>query len=165
MAVDRMRTLRGALAGGVAAGVWLAQQPLDKRVFGSDYDDAVLLSRIAGSGPAVGALLHIQNGMLFGAVYANLARRLRVPAALRGPLAGLAEHVATWPAIVLVDSSLAGNGRAFAQGAWRHLLFGAVLGELERRLGAREGEPEPVDEEAVASNGHGSVERLVVSGH
>jgi hypothetical protein len=165
MAVDRMRTLRGALAGGVAAGVWLAQQPLDKRVFGCDYDDARLLARLSGGGPAAGALLHVQNGMLFGAVYANVVRRAHVPAVLRGPLAGLAEHVVTWPAIVLVDSSLAGNGRAFAQSAWRHLLFGAVLGELERRLNPRDGGVEPVDEEAVASNGHGSVERLVVSGN
>jgi hypothetical protein len=29
---------------------------------------------------------------------------------------------------------LAGNGRALAQATWRHLLFGVVLGELERRL-------------------------------
>ena len=37
------RVLRGALAGAAAAGVWGAQQPLDKRVFGVDYDDAELL--------------------------------------------------------------------------------------------------------------------------
>ena len=45
MALDRTRTLRGALAGAVAAGVWAAQQPLDKRVFGSRYDDVELLGK------------------------------------------------------------------------------------------------------------------------
>jgi hypothetical protein len=39
MAIDRARTLRGALAGGVAAAVWALQQPVDKRVFGCAYDD------------------------------------------------------------------------------------------------------------------------------
>jgi hypothetical protein len=163
MAVDRMRTLRGALAGGVAAAVWLGQQPLDKRVFACDYDDARLLSRLVGASPATGAALHIQNGALFGAVYANVAPRVRLPAILRGPLAGLAEHVLTWPSIALVDAPLASSGRAFAQGAWRHLLFGFVLGELERRLNGP-AELEPVDDAAVASNGHGSVDHLVASG-
>ena len=47
MAFDATRTLRGALAGAAAAAVWAAQQPLDKRVFGVDYDDAELLGRLA----------------------------------------------------------------------------------------------------------------------
>ena len=38
------------------------------------------------------------NGALFGAAYANAAHSLPLPAAARGPLAGLAEHLATWPA-------------------------------------------------------------------
>jgi xanthosine utilization system XapX-like protein len=162
MAVDTSRTLRGALAGGAAAAAWLAQQPLDKRVFACDYDDARLLARLVGGDAATGAALHIQNGLVFGAVYANVVRRIPGPAVLRGPLAGLAEHVVSWPAIVLVEPSLAGNGRAFAQGAWRHLLFGLVLGELERRLNPAR-ELQPVDEAAVASNGHGSPAHLVTS--
>jgi hypothetical protein len=163
MAVDSSRTLRGALAGGVAAAVWLAQQPLDKRVFGSEYDDADVLARLVGGSPAVGVALHIQNGLAFGAAYAHLAPRMRVPPALRGPLAGLAEHVASWPALVLVDSSLAGSGRAFAQGAWRHVLFGVVLGELERRLSPPGRTRAAIDEAAVASNGHGSPAHVVTS--
>ena len=39
MALNGTRTLRGALAGATAAAVWAAQSPLDKRVFGVDYDD------------------------------------------------------------------------------------------------------------------------------
>ena len=56
-----------------------------------------------------------------------------------------------------------GNGRAFAQATWRHLLFGVVLGELERRLNAPpEPPPGPPYEEVAATNGHGSLEHAVV---
>jgi hypothetical protein len=161
--MDHTRTLRGAVAGGVAAAVWLAQQPLDRRVFGVDHDDAELLAALAGRPLAVGAALHLQNGALFGAVYANVASVVPVPAPLRGPLAGLVEHLATWPTMALVRPELWRSGRAFAQATWRHLVFGAVLGELERRLNPPPG-PRPVDEAAVASNGHGSAAHLVASG-
>jgi len=91
---------------------------------------------------------------------------------LRGPLAGLAEHLATWPGTLVIDRLPLGRGfpklwgdpRAFAQATWRHLLFGAVLGELERRLNPPEAEPEPIDAAAAASNGHGSAEHLVATG-
>jgi xanthosine utilization system XapX-like protein len=165
MAFDRTRVLRGALAGSVGAAVWLVLQPLDRRAFGHDYDDAELLGRLlAGERPeaaTLGAVIHLQNGALFGAVYAAVAPSLPVPPVLRGPLAGLVEHLATWPAMALVDPALFRSGRAFAQSAWRHVLFGLVLGELERRLNPPGGELEPVDEAAVASNGHGSAAHLV----
>ena len=168
MAFDRTRSLRGALAGSLAAAVWLAQQPLDKRAFDLDHDDAELLGRLVARGrgaeSAVGAFLHLQNGALFGAVYAGLAPSLPVPPVLRGQLAGLAEHLATWPATAIVEPRLWGSGRAFAQATWRHLLFGVVLGELERRLNPPLDELEPVDDAAVASNGHGSAAHLVASG-
>jgi hypothetical protein len=168
MYFDRTRTLRGALAGSVGAAVWLAQQPLDRRVFGCDHDDAELLGRlVAGGRPeaaAVGTVLHLQNGALFGAAYATLAPELRVPPVLRGPLAGLVEHLATWPALAFVDPRLFRSRRGFAQSAWRHALFGLVVGELERRLNPPAGDLEPVDEAAVASNGHGSAAHLVASG-
>ncbi len=70
------RTLRGALAGAAAAGVWAAQQPLDKQVFGSDYDDVELLGKFVTSESAwlpIGLAMHLQNGALFGAAYANVA--------------------------------------------------------------------------------------------
>jgi hypothetical protein len=176
MAFDGTRTLRGALAGATAAAVWAAQQPLDKQVFGVDHDDAELLGRLARAhGPAalpVGLALHVANGAVFGALYANVAPSLPGPPALRGAAAGLAEHLATWPGTLVLDRldvgrglpRLWGNPRAFAQGTWRHLLFGAVMGELERRLNPPETEPEPVDAEAAASNGHGSAEHLVTAG-
>jgi hypothetical protein len=173
MAVDRTRTLRGALAGATAAAVWAAQQPLDQRVFGCEYDDVELLGRFVTSGRAaypVGLAMHIANGALFGAMYANASRGVPIPSFLRGPLAGLAEHFATWPGTAALSHvhpasddlpQLWGSGRAFAQATWRHLLFGTVLGELERRLNPPDSEPQPIDPAAVASNGHGSAEYVV----
>ena len=176
MAFDATRTLRGALAGAAAAAVWAAQQPLDKRVFGVDYDDAELLGRLARvRAPAtqpVGLAIHLANGAAFGALYANVAPSLPGPGLARSAAAGLAEHLATWPGTLVIDRlslgrdfpKLWGDPRAFAQATWRHLLFGALLGELERRLNPRDAEPEPIDAAAVASNGHGSVEHLVATG-
>ncbi len=170
MALDRTTALRGALAGAAAAGVWAAQQPFDKRVFGVDYDDVDLLGRLVTgrSSYGVGLALHLANGAVFGALYAAAAPALPVAAPLRGPLAALAEHLATWPATAALARArpdlapLWPSRRAFAQATWRHLLFGAVLGALERRL--NEPEARPVDPEAVASNGHGSAEHLVPIG-
>jgi hypothetical protein len=155
MALDRGRMLRGALAGGIAAGVWALQQPLDKRLLRSRYDDVELLGRMllpdAGRRrwyPA-GLAMHVGNGALFGAVYAGvLAPLLPGPAALRAPLVAQVENFGLWPMGRVSDRfhpareqlpQLTGNGRALAQATWRHLLFGVVLGELERRLNA----PEP----------------------
>jgi hypothetical protein len=168
MAWQTTRALRGALAGTVAAGVWAAQQPLDKRVFGVDYDDADLLGRFVASGSTgylAGVGLHLANGALFGALYAQVAPALPLPRPVRGPLAGLAEHLATWPLTLVLDRVPAkrplpdlSGWAAFAQATWRHLLFGTVMGEVERRLNPAEPEAEPMD---PATNGHGSAEALV----
>src|SRR5579883_2668597 len=99
-AVDRTRTLRGAFSGMLAAAVWALEQPLDKLLFGSRYDDVELLGRavVRGDGwyPA-GVAMHIGNGAIFGAVYANVAPVLPLPAVLRGPTFALSEHLALWP--------------------------------------------------------------------
>jgi hypothetical protein len=174
MAFDPTRTARGALAGGVAAAVWAAQQPLDKRVFGVDYDDADLLGRFIAPGPrgyAAGLAAHLFNGALFGAVYANLSPALPGPRWLRGPLAALGEHLATWPATAYSARlpaftglpQLWGSWPAFAQGTWRHLLFGTVLGELERRLNPGEDDGAPMDDATASTNGHGRAEDMAVS--
>ncbi len=176
MAFSSTVTARGALAGAVAATVWAVQQPLDQKLFGVPYNDCELLgtavTRGRWSGP-LGWALHAANGALFGALYANVAPRVPLPSWARGPAAGMAEHVATWPGTALVPAlhpvggdmpKLWGSGPALAQATWRHLLFGTVLGELERRLNA-EPEAEPVAFEAVVStNGHGSLENATMVG-
>ncbi|HEU0318348.1 MAG TPA: hypothetical protein VFR49_13515, partial [Solirubrobacteraceae bacterium] len=134
--IDRTRTFRGALAGAVAAGVWAAQMPLDKRVFGVDFDDVEFLGKAFTRGPAwrpVGLAIHLQNGAVLGALYANLAPSVPLPSWARGPLAALVENFASWPLTAISDRmhparadlpKLAGSGRALAQATWRHLLFG-----------------------------------------
>lgn len=158
--MELRRIPSGALAGAVAAAVWAAQQPLDKRLFASDYDDVELLGKLVtrDSGwQAAGLAIHVVNGAAFGAVYALLRPFLPGPPQVAGVAAGLGEHLATWPLTALVDRELAGDRRAFAQSAWRHALFGLVLGELERRLHPA-GQFEPLEQVPVSSNGHGNIE-------
>jgi hypothetical protein len=171
MAFDR-RTLRGALAGAVAAGVWMAQQPLDKQALGSRYDDVELLGKALTrrrAWPALGAALHVANGALFGAVYAQVAPLVPLPPWSRGPLAGLVEHTGLWPLVGVLDrvhpargelEPLAGNRRALGLAVWRHLLFGTVLGELERRLNAEPDAPSSPYEGLLSTNGYGSLEHV-----
>lgn len=174
--IDRTRTLTGAACGALAAVVWALTQPLDKLVFASEYDDIEILGRLATSGddwyPA-GLALHMQIGALFGAGYANVAPLLPLPLPVRGPAVALAEHLAVWPVVRVADrsdgaveelSALAGNRRAFAQATWRHLLFGFVLGELERRLNADRDLTAPQPEAVHSSNGYGSLEHMVSAG-
>jgi len=170
MSINSTQTLRGALAGALAAGVWAAQMPLDKRVFASDYDDVELLGKIVTRGPAwrpAGVAMHLTNGALFGAAYAHLGPRLPLPSWARGPFASMAEHFGMWPLGAVSDRlhparrelpPLFTNGRALAQSTWRHLLFGVVLGELERRLNAEPEAELPTYEAMVSSNGHGTLE-------
>jgi hypothetical protein len=169
--VKLQRSLGGALAGTAAASLWAAQQPLDKRVFECSYDDVELLGKLVtrDSGwPAAGLALHVLNGAAFGAVYSQLRPFIPGPPVATGLLAGLAEHVAFWPLVRFVDRyhparkdlvGLTGNRRAFAQAAWRHALFGLVLGGLEALINDRSAdEPPPVP---YSSNGHGSLEAAV----
>jgi len=170
--IELKRTLNGALAGALAAGVWAAQQPLDKRVFGTDYDDAELLGKLVTTGPAwpaAGAAMHVANGAVFGALYSLARPFIPGPPLAAGVLAALTENFATWPLAALVDrhhpasrelETLGGNTRALAQATWRHFLFGLVLGELERRLNP-EDRYEPPPEVPASSNGHGNIEHAV----
>ena len=147
MALNGTRTLRGALAGAAGAAVWAAQQPLDKKVFGVEYDDVELLGKLFTREPAwlpIGLAAHVFNGAAFGAIYANVAPSLPGPApGAAACCSGWRSTSPTWPATLLLDRfhpaagdfpALWGNPRAFAQATWRHALFGFVLGELERRL-------------------------------
>jgi hypothetical protein len=173
MALDVAHTTRGAIAGVVAAGVWAAQQPLDKRIFASSHDDTELLGKAVTRGKGwapAGVALHLANGAAFGAMYANLGTRLPLPSWARGPVAALGEHVATWPLTALTDRlhparhelpKIARSGRAFGQSTWRHLLFGVVLGEVERRLNGPKAVEIPSYEHVVSSNGHGKLDPLI----
>jgi hypothetical protein len=135
--------MRDAAAGAVAAVVWAAQEPLDRRVFRCDYSDVALLGKAFSRRhwrPA-GFAVHVANGAVFGLVFGALERRVPVrPSRLAVGMA-LVEHVALYPLSFLVDRyhpargepgipPLFTNPRAFAQATWRHALFGWVLGRL-----------------------------------
>lgn len=169
--MDLQRSVNGAIAGGVAAAAWAAQQPLDKRVFRCRMDDIELLGKLVAGGdswPLPGVALHVQNGAVFGAAYAQARRFIPGPPGLVGLALVMAEHLSSWALIGLVDGlhprrrelvPLKGNRRAFWQATWRHAFFALVLAELERRLNAEApDDPLPVP---VSSNGHGSIEMAV----
>ena len=152
MAAEPERALNGAAAGATAAAVWAAQQPVDRMLFRSSYDDVELLGKAFlpnGRFYPLGLLLHVGNGAIFGAVYALLAPRVPLAPATRGLLAAQIENFGLWPLVRLADRlhparahlpRLSGNRRALAQATWRHALFGVVLGTVEARLNAaREG--------------------------
>jgi hypothetical protein len=140
--------LRGAVAGAVATVVMTLEQPFDKRLFDSKYDDVEILGKLVTRGDhwrPIGFVLHVQNGAIFGA-YARLKPSLPGPPVLRGLLVGLIEHVAAWPLTVVFDRyhparkelpKLAANRRAFGQATIRHAVFGIVLGLLEDALNDR----------------------------
>ena len=158
------------MCGAVAAAIWALEQPLDKALFDSAYDDVELLGKAVVHGDAwypAGLAMHIGNGALFGALYANVAPLLPIPAPLRGPAVAVAEHCAFWPLGRLSDRfhparddlpRLSGNNRAFLQGLARHVLFGVVLGELERRVNGSSDPGAPPGAGDFSSNGHGSLE-------
>jgi len=135
---------RSALAGAAAATVWGLQEPLDRRVFRSDYSDVALLGKLVTRGrawPAVGLAIHAANGAVFGLALAAAARATRVPARRLAVPAALAEHAILYPITILTDRyhpargelgvpPIARSPRAYAQATWRHLLFGWVLARL-----------------------------------
>ena len=175
MAIDRPAPLRGAARRRRRRRVWAAQQPLDQRLFGVEYDDTELLgkavTRAARPGAPVGAAMHLANGALFGAVYANVAPRLPLPSWARGPAAALAEHVSSWP-LVAGDRPRPPRPRRAAD-AWparRRLRPGDLAPPpLRRRPRRARATPErrrrdescPSYEHVVSTNGHGNINHAI----
>jgi hypothetical protein len=131
----------------VAAAVWAAQEPFDRRAFRCDYSDVAVLGKAVTRGGGwrrAGLAMHLVNGALFGLAYHEVRRRARVPDRRLAPALALGEHLALYPLCFFVDRfhprrgergipPLLTNGRAFAQATWRHALFGLVLAQLVRR--------------------------------
>lgn len=113
--------MRAALAGAVAAAVWGLQEPFDRRLFRSDYSDV----RIVGGLP-----VHALNGALFGLAFGAVRRRARIDDTSLAIGLAVAEHTVLWPLIGLFDRDVVRSPRAFAQGVYRHVLFGYVLARL-----------------------------------
>ena len=142
------RAARGAAAGALAATLWAAQQPLDKRLFGTRYDDVELLGKFVTRGPAwplAGLAIHAANGAMFGATYAVLRPYLPGPPVAAAFTAAMLENFGFWPLGRSIDrhhparrqlEPLQGNRRALAAATWRQALFGVVMGAFEQRLNA-----------------------------
>jgi len=135
---------RAAAAGAAAATVWGLLEPLDQRLLCCDYSDVTVLGKGVTRGRhwrLAGFTLHAVNGAVFGVVFDELRKRVRVsPRRLAVGLA-LAEHLSLYPLCYFIDRHhpargepgvppLLGNPRAFAQATWRHAVFGTVLGRL-----------------------------------
>jgi hypothetical protein len=137
--------LRAAAAGSVAALVWGALEPVDRRLFRHDYSDVAVLGKALMRGPGwrpLGFAIHALNGAIFGLAYHEVARRTsRDRRGLALELA-LAEHMAFFSTGKLVDRYHPARGepgveqlfslRAFGQATLRHAVFGKILGTLAR---------------------------------
>ena len=139
---------RAAAAGAAAATLWGLLEPLDAKLFRSDYRDIALLGKLVTSGrgwKVAGYALHGANGALFGLGFEAVRRRTGAPAR---PLAlglALAENVVLYPLALLADHKHPRRGerhlpplwsrRVFAQETFRHAVFGLVLGSLRSRDG------------------------------
>ena len=137
------RRVRAAAAGAAAATLWGLLEPLDAKLFRSDYRDIALLGKTVTAGrgwKVAGYALHAANGALFGLGFEAVLRGSGIgPRRLAVALA-LTENVVLYPLAILVDRKHPRHGerhlpplwsrRVFAQETFRHALFGLVLGSL-----------------------------------
>lgn len=107
--------------------MWGLQERFDRRVFGCDFSDVELLGLGRRS---VGYVVHATNGAVFGLAFDAVRQRVDVEQQRLALALALAEHVALWPLMALVDRTLVTSSRAFALETWRHALFGVILGRL-----------------------------------
>jgi hypothetical protein len=134
---------RAAAAGAIAATVWGLLEPLDERLFRSDYRDIAVLGKLVTGGRgwrAAGFALHAANGALFGVVFDAVRRRTQLPPRRLAVGLALAENVLLYPLGAFVDRKHPRRGeqhlpplltpRVFAQETFRHTVFGLVLGSL-----------------------------------
>jgi hypothetical protein len=134
---------RAACAGAAAATVWALLEPVDRRLFRSDYSDVAMLGKLVTRGPGwrvAGLTIHAANGAAFGLAFHELRRRLGGDPRRLALALALIENVALYPLAAFVDRHHPARGepglaplltvRAFAQETARHAVFGVVLGLL-----------------------------------
>jgi hypothetical protein len=138
--VSAVRTLRAALAGAAAAGVWVAVEPAIRRVTGGRHSQVRLLGGVVaprGRWREIGLGMHLVNGAAFGLAFDRLGLR----GAGRGAVAAEAENALLWPLVGVIDRihpdvrsgawpPLARNRSEFAQEVLGHAVFGGVMGAL-----------------------------------
>src|SRR5262245_32741738 len=142
------RVRKGALAGALAALVYVAEIPVDKRLVGYGYDDVALLGRPFSADRRrwlpLGILGNGTIGLAAGAAGGLLWPYLPGPAWLRGLLFAQAENAALFPLAIPLDRHhpLIRRGAhpavwsrpAFFQSILRHLAFGVAFGLFYKLL-------------------------------
>jgi hypothetical protein len=137
------RTLRVAIAGAAAAGLWVAVEPAIRRVTGGRHTQVRLLGGlVAPRGPwrEIGLGMHLANGAMFGLAFDRLGLR----GAGSGAVAAEAENALLWPLVGVIDRihpdvrsgawpPLARSRSEFAQEVLGHAVFGSVMGALSPR--------------------------------
>ena len=134
------RTVRVALAGAAAAGIWATVDPALRRGCRTRYGEVRLVGRLLAPGRAwrpVGLAVHLVNGAAFAVVFDRLGGRGVRQAVLAAEL----ENAALWPALAVVDRvhpdvrdgtwpPVLRDPRVLAQEVAGHALFGVALGLL-----------------------------------
>jgi hypothetical protein len=131
-------SLRGPVAGAVAAAVWQACDPALKRMCGTPYADAELLGPFITRGRhewLANLATHCAGGATFGYLFERLGGR----GVKSGVKAALVENTLLWPGLAVFDRihpkvrdgtwpRLVTSPRAFASATAGHALFGVLLG-------------------------------------
>lgn len=135
---------RAAVAGAAAATTWGLLEPLDRRIFRSDYSDIALLGKLVTRGRgwrAYGFALHALNGALFGLAFAEARRRTDAEPRRLAFAMAMTENFVLYPLTYFIDRRHPARGefgippllrspRALAQATFRHSVFGFLLGRL-----------------------------------
>ncbi|MEX2425750.1 MAG: DUF6789 family protein [Thermomicrobiaceae bacterium] len=136
------RSAAGIVAGLIAGVAFLIAMAFDLALFRNKSNDLRLLSGMVPGGrrlwPLLGTAIHLFNGAALGAAYAHVEHKVPGPGWLKGTAFGLAENMALWPIITVLDrihpeikrGTLEPFNRLvpFLQEVSRHIVYGAVLG-------------------------------------
>jgi hypothetical protein len=140
---DRMRRdSQAALAGATAAAVWIAAEPITRRLAGGTHRELRLISGLlAGKrgGNALGLAVHLANGAAFGVAFNRLGGR----GVRQAVVAAQVENAILWPGMAVADRvhpdvrsgrwpKLFSDRGTIVQEIGGHLVFGVVLGALIR---------------------------------
>jgi hypothetical protein len=141
---DRMRRdSHPALAGAIAAAVWIATEPITRRLAGGTHRELRLISGLLvgkRGGNALGLAVHLANGAAFGVAFNRLGGR----GVRQAVVAAQLENAILWPGMAVADRvhpdvrsgrwpRLFSDRGTIVQEIGGHLVFGVVLGALVRR--------------------------------
>jgi len=136
------RDVHAAIAGATAAAVWIASEPIMRRLVGGTHRELRLISgTLAGDRgrDGLGWAVHLVNGAAFGVAF----RRLGGRGVRDAVVAAQVENAILWPGMAVVDHihpdicsgrwpRLFSDRGTIAQEIAGHVVFGVVLGALIR---------------------------------